>query len=274
MQCALDSKGIVESGVKYVKGNFLPTRTFRDLADLNDQARRWVMQEAGLRIHGSTRERPLDRFAIEQPLMRELPAVAPDLGSWHRVILHRDCHVKFDYGLYSAPFTLVGQTLWLRATDVSVSIFQDYRLVASHLRCRRRGERRTVLDHLPPDAREFFRRDRHWCLKQARAVGPNCTALIEQMLGDRIVERLRGAQGTLDLVDKYGAARLEAACTRAIAHGSPHYRTVKGILAGGHDLQPLSERTDSSFVYGRRARFHRDAQSLFGTGNPDDDVRH
>jgi hypothetical protein len=67
---------------------------------------------------------------------------------------------------------------------------------------------------------------------------------------------------------------LEAACTRAIAHGSPHYRTVKGILAGGHDLQPLSERTDSSFVYGRRARFHRDAQSLFGTSNPDDDVRH
>ena len=268
-------KGIVESGVKYVKGNFLPTRTFRDLADLNDQARRWVMQEAGLRIHGSTRERPLDRFAIEQPLMRELPAVAPDLGSWHRVILHRDCHVKFDYGLYSAPFTLVGQTLWLRASDVSVSIFQDYRLVASHLRCRRRGERRTVLDHLPPDAREFFRRDRHWCLKQARAVGPNCTALIEQLLGDRIVERLRGAQGTLDLADRYGAARLEAACTRAIAHGSPHYRTVKGILAGGHDLQPLSgARIDSSFVYGRRARFHRDAQSLFGTGNPDDDVRH
>jgi transposase len=31
-------KGIVEAGVKYVKRNFLPTRTFRDLADLNAQA--------------------------------------------------------------------------------------------------------------------------------------------------------------------------------------------------------------------------------------------
>src|SRR6516165_3637842 len=65
-------KGVVEAGVKYVKRNFLPTRTFRDLTDLNEQARRWVMQEAGLRIHGTTREQPLDRFAIEQPLMREL----------------------------------------------------------------------------------------------------------------------------------------------------------------------------------------------------------
>ena len=36
-------KGVVEAGVKYVKGNFLPTRQFRDLADLNAQARTWVM---------------------------------------------------------------------------------------------------------------------------------------------------------------------------------------------------------------------------------------
>ena len=48
-------KGIVESGVKYVKGNFLPLRSFRDLTDLNAQARAWVMQEAGPRIHGTTR---------------------------------------------------------------------------------------------------------------------------------------------------------------------------------------------------------------------------
>ena len=52
-------KGIVEAGVKYVKGNFLPTRIFRDLADLNAQARGWVLEEAGLRKHGTTLEQPL-----------------------------------------------------------------------------------------------------------------------------------------------------------------------------------------------------------------------
>lgn len=269
-------KGVVEAGVKYVKRNFLPTRTFRDLTDLNEQARRWVMQEAGLRIHGTTHERPLDRFAIEQPLMKEIPAVAPDLGSWHRVKLHRDCHVKFDYGLYSAPFTLVGQKLWLRANDVAVSIFQDYRLIATHLRCRRRGDRRTVFDHLPPDAREFFRHDRAWCLEQASAIGPNCSAFIEQLLGDRIVERLRAAQGTLRLANTYGRVRLEAACQRALAHECPQYRTVKTILAGGHDLKPLSATgADPKYVHGRNARFHRNAQSLFDLEHTDDDgLRH
>ena len=257
-------KGIVESGVKYVKGNFLPTRTFRDLPDLNAQARRWVLEEAGLRIHGTTRERPLERFAIERPLMHELPAIAPDLGSWHRVVLHRDCHVKFALSLYSAPFTLVGQTLWLRATDVSVSIFQDYRLVATHLRSRCPGERRTNLDHLPPETRAFFAHDRYWCLEQARRVGPSCTAVVEYLLSDRIVERLRGVQGLVGLAERYGDTRLEAACTRALAHGSPHYRTVKTILAGGFDLRPLDAHpAHPDFVYGRGARFHRDAETLF-----------
>jgi hypothetical protein len=116
------------------------------------------MEEAGVRIHGTTREQPLDRFALEKPLMQELPAITPDLGTWHQLILHRDCHVKFDYSLYSAPFGLVGQSLWVRATDLTVSIFQDYRQVASHLRCRKPGG----LAPLPitgPEARAFFAQD-------------------------------------------------------------------------------------------------------------------
>ena len=72
-------KGIVESGVKYVKGNFLPTRTFRDMDDLNVQARRWVMEEAGTRVHGTTRQQPLVLYALERPLLRRL-AKLPDVN--------------------------------------------------------------------------------------------------------------------------------------------------------------------------------------------------
>ena len=97
-----------------------------------------------MRIHGTTRKAPLTLFALEKPLMRALPAIAPDLGSWHRVSVHRDCHVAHDRVLYSAPFALVGKTLWLRATDGAVTIYEDYRLVAAHRRGRRRGERITV----------------------------------------------------------------------------------------------------------------------------------
>jgi hypothetical protein len=262
-------KGIVEAGVKYVKGNFLPLRTFRDLADLNAQAQRWVMEEAGRRIHGTTRGVPLDLFAVERPLLRALPPIAPDLGSWHRVVVHRDCHVAHDRCLYSVPFALVGKTLWLRITDGAVTVYQDYRLVATHPRQRRSGARSTVRDHLPLAAQHFLRHDREWCLEQAARVGTACTELVDWLLADRILERLRAAQGVIRLGDTYGAPRLEAACARALFHASPFYRTVKTILAGGFDHQPLPD--PSTTVHAPTARFARNAQSLF---DPDSPTRH
>ena len=54
--------GIVESGVKYIKRGFVPLREFRDLADANQQLQAWVMAQAGNRVHGTTREVPLQRF--------------------------------------------------------------------------------------------------------------------------------------------------------------------------------------------------------------------
>jgi transposase len=254
-------KGIVESGVKYLKGNFLPLRSFRDLADLNAQAKAWVMQEAGVRCHGTTRRSPLDLFALELPLLKPLPAVAPDLGSWHRVSVHRDCHVQFERVLYSAPFTLVGKTLWLRATDAAVALFEDYRHVATHARGLKPGQRVSVREHLPPEAQAFFGKDRAWCAEQAEHIGPSCKALIEQLLSDHILERLRAAQGVLGLLKPYGQARLEAACARALAHDSPYYRTVKTILTTGADLRADTPHATPA-GYGR-TRFTRAAAELF-----------
>ena len=60
------------------------------------------------------------RFAIEQPLLKPLPVVPPELAEWAQVKVHRDTHVQFEKCLYSAPFKLIGHTLWLKATPVTV----------------------------------------------------------------------------------------------------------------------------------------------------------
>jgi hypothetical protein len=76
----------------------------------------------------------------------------------------------------------------------------------------------------------------------------------------------------LGLARPYGALRLEAACIRALAHASPAYRTVKSILVAGFDKQPIDRHdTDRQSVYGRNARFARDARTLFDI---DDETRH
>ena len=71
--------------------------------------------------------------------------------------------------------------------------------------------------------------------------------VIVRTIDDSDLERLRAAQGVLSLLKHYGPARLEAACARAMAHGSPYYRTVKTIMATGADRRtstvPVSPRT-------------------------------
>ena len=78
-----------------------------------------------------------------------------------------------------------------------VALHEDYRHLYTHLRAQRAGQRVTLPEHLPPEVRQLFERDRRWCATQARTVGPSCTALIERLLGDRVAERLRAAQGAL-----------------------------------------------------------------------------
>ena len=138
-------KGRVESGVKYVKRAFLPGREFRDLADANRQLQAWVLEEAGQRIHGTTRERPLTRFAeTEKALMAPLPDRAYEPAEWKHLKLGRDCHVRFDDGYYSAPWGHIGERLWVRATATMVHIFHGHELIASHTRCLNRQLARTV----------------------------------------------------------------------------------------------------------------------------------
>jgi hypothetical protein len=87
----------------------------------------------------------------------------------------------------------------------------------------------------------FLLQTPRWCQQHAAEIGPTCSLFIAALLGERPLDRLRGAQGVLRLAQRYGAARLEAACARAHAVGEYRYTTVKTILAAGLDRQPLLE---------------------------------
>jgi len=256
-------KGIVESGVKYVKKSFMPLRTFRNLQDANRQLHDWIMQEASVRKHGTTHEQPLDRFAIEKPLLAALPDVPPILAAWSTVTVHRDAHIQYHRALYSVPFSLVSKTLWLKATDTAVQLFHQHELVATHARLRKPGARSTVRDHLPPPAQAWLEHDPQWCLAQAREIGPFCLALILALFNDQVLVNLRAAQGIVRLRSKVGDIRLEAACERALAHASPRWRTVKTILDKGLESQPLAPSSPTlTDTYVSGGRFGRDLQSL------------
>jgi len=235
-------KGRVESGVKYVKNNFLPLREFRSLVDANRQCVEWILSIAGNRIHGSTYEKPLTRFEeTEKHLLKSLPTVAFEVPCWKKVKVHGDCHVQFEKTYYSVSYLLVSQALWLCATESTVRIYQEGDCVATHPRLRKAGLRHTLNEHLPPEGLAFKMHDPQWCLTQATRIGESCHQLVAHLFNDKILDQLRAAQGIVGLKKSYGPVRLEAACKRAIAFNAWNYHSVKTILKQGAEYSPLPE---------------------------------
>ena len=60
------TKGKVERPIRYVRESFFYGREFVGDSDLDDQARRWQECVANVRLHGTTGERPLDRFERDE----------------------------------------------------------------------------------------------------------------------------------------------------------------------------------------------------------------
>ena len=127
------TKGKVESGVKYWRRNFLPGRCFRDDADLNAQVAEWMAEVADVRVHGTTHQRPIDRFAEERAVLLPTsghPSFRAD-ASQPRIV-PTDYLVALDTNRYSVPFTLLGQTVDVRRRQGQVEISYRGRVVACH----------------------------------------------------------------------------------------------------------------------------------------------
>jgi len=233
-------KGRVESNVKYVKQNFMPLREFRDLADVNRQLRAWVLETAGNRIHGTTRRRPLEMFAeVESKALQPMPDHPVELAVWGQGKVHGDCHVQYEKCRYSVPFKYIHQTVWIKSTEKMIYIYDAHELLASHPKGKIPGQVRTITEHYPPEGQAYVMKDPQWCLEQAEKVGPYCKKVIETLFLDRVMEKLRAAYGIVNLKKKYGAARLEKACIRALHYNIVTYRSVKDILGNGSDQLPL-----------------------------------
>jgi transposase len=127
------TKGKVESGVKYLKRNFLAGRSFVDLVDVQEQWAQWNADVADVRVHGTTHQPPLERFAAER--LHLLPRAGRPgfkLEARFTRVVADDFLVSLDSNRYSVPFTLIGHTVEVERRDGQVRIHHRGKVVASH----------------------------------------------------------------------------------------------------------------------------------------------
>jgi transposase len=240
-----NEKGRVEDSVKYLRANFWPGRTFRDLADLNAQAQAWRDEIANQREHRVTRKIPALLVAEERPQL--LPLREPyDTDEVRSVIVPPSVRVAFDGNRYSVPWRLVGKALTLRADAETVSCWYDTHPVARHPRCWRRGVEVVNPAHtagllaLKPGASP------HWQVQAVEQLGPAARQYLTLIRAGT-----RSLRAELDhlllLTTVYGPAPVEAALAALLAQaivGSDHVEQWLKLQAAPPVAPPPLALTD------------------------------
>jgi hypothetical protein len=132
----------------------------------------------------------------------------------------------------------------LRATAMTVEVLYQNQRVASHLRSyAAKGHATIAAEHRPRSHREYGDWPPERLVRWAETIGPQVGALVATMLRAEPHPELRyrACLGLLRLGKTYGPARLETACARALALGSPRYRTVAEMLKRRLESAPLPD---------------------------------
>jgi hypothetical protein len=107
----------------------------------------WRDQVANVRLHETTRERPLDRFEKERLLLRPLPAIPFDSDEVVPVVVSPHARIAFDGKRYSVPPQLVRKPLTVRGNRDELRLLHEGQVVAQHVRSYQRGQLLVLPEH-------------------------------------------------------------------------------------------------------------------------------
>ena len=230
----------MERPFHYVETNLLCGRDFRTLEHLNETTAWWLAQVADVRVHGETKERPLDRHAQERPHLLPLPTHPYDLAS----VVYRHVSaagvVAWQANHYSVPWRLIGRLLALRITADELIVYgPDLAEVARHrlLPPFVQGQRSVQPEHQPQPNPRLRRAVLEERFAELGAAGP-------RFLAGLVESRRCGweqAQRVLELLTVYRQSDVQAALERAVRFGAFGLSAVQRILAATARPKPVLE---------------------------------
>jgi hypothetical protein len=129
-----NEKGRVESGVGYVKKNFLRGLELTEFSAIQAAAQVWLDTIANVRIHRETHQRPVDMLQEERPHLTRLNPHPYDIAHTATTIASSQFRITLDTNTYSVPSHYAHRRLTLKAYPDRLCIYFDGQLIARHKR--------------------------------------------------------------------------------------------------------------------------------------------
>ena len=222
MQSTAFDKGKIERVVPLARELFRKLKTIHadlDIGKANGLALEWCRYDNGMRIHGTTHEKPAEAFAErEKSTLLPLPETPFEMATWKQVTVHVDQYIQFEKKTYSLPKRYVGRKLWARGLEKIVQVFdEDFIRFRSYIRTSK--QRHTDPADFPSDLRMMLGEPVVLNLIQrAGDIGPHMKAYVTRILEPHAKINFRKVQGILRLADKHTYQKLEDAAAFALKH--------------------------------------------------------
>ena len=185
--------------------------------------------------------------SIDRPALRALPATRFEPFMWRKARVNIDYHVSFEDRHYSVPHALVGERVEIRATAMTVEIFHGGQRVYSHRRSfGPKGTSVTCEHHRPQSHADYGKWPPQRVIAWAGSIGPSVARVAEMTLASypRPEMGYRPVLGIIRAGERYGAARFDAACARALAvsgETAPRRKFIEALLKRQLEHAPLTD---------------------------------
>ena len=210
-----NEKGRVENAIGYVRKNFLAGRDLRSLTEYDTAAVHWRDEVCNVRLHATTKRRPIDVFPEEKPFLLPLAGTPFDIDALETPKVSPLAFVCFDGNRYSVPSRLVGEAVTLRASKHAVWILHEGAEVARHARSFERGREIEVPEHRRELIEEKRRAAESAETARFLALGPEAEPYLKGLVhGEH--DHHRQVRRILSLVDSHGPTEVLGAVAKAL----------------------------------------------------------
>jgi len=215
-----------------------------------NEAIQLLVEKLNNKIMRAVKKSRLELFEeLDRPALKPRPSLRYEFAEWKKVGLNIDYHFTFDDHYYSAPFQLIKEALWVRATDAVIEVFFRGKRITSHARSYVKYKPTTKNEHMPSSHRAHAEWTPSRIIEWGKSIGANTALVIEKVieLMPHPEQGFRSALGIIRLSDKFTKERLEKACKKALSIGSPKYQTIKTMLKNGmEDVEVRAPKARSS----------------------------
>lgn len=224
-----ESKGKVESNVKYVKHGFYYARDFTDIEDLNGQTLKWLDTIANAKIHDTTGFVPKEQLIKEQKYLKPLPPIKEALPVTEKRKATKTSLISIDANKYSVPAQFARKTVQYLRYEDRIEILDDRNVIAIHQLAR--GKNQTIIndEHYPLHNR-LVKKPRNTLQAKFEALAPEAAEYLQGLGRSRHGHLREQMEKIIELAKQYDSTIVSNAMERSLSFGAFGYGILKRII--------------------------------------------